>query len=183
MWCSSGGRGVGGGRGVVKLIIGVDPGLGGAIAFLDVDEWTLQVWDMPTLKIGKTNKRSLCLHTLAEHFRSQSHHVILEQVHAMPGQGVTSMFNFGKGYGSIEAMLVALHHSYTKVTPQRWKKVMVVPASKDGARARASELMPLCANAWKLKKHDGRAEAALMAFWWCSKNIKYPEPIRLIVGN
>ena len=161
----------------MSVVIGIDPGLSGAIAILDAKDWSLVVHDMPTLRTGVGSKRELDLLALTSLLPLNVRQTVVEKVHAMPGQGVTSMFNFGMGYGALLGLIAAFEHPHSKVTPQRWKKDMGVTASKDGARARASELMPLCSEAWKLKNHDGRAEAALIAFWWASKNIKYPESI------
>ena len=97
----------------------------------------------------------------------------------MPGNGGAAMFSFGYGFGAILMAITAFQHEHSKVTPVCWKKALAVPKNKDSARARASELMPLCSDIWKLKKHDGRAEAAMIAFWWAKTNVRYPESIRL----
>ena len=162
-----------------RLVVGIDPGMGGAIAILDVDDWTLKVFDMPTLMAGTGSKRIIDIPALVQILREQAVHTVIEKVHSMPGQGVASMFSFGEGDGILQGVLAAMDQPTTKVTPQTWKKALSVPTEKDGARARASELMPLCSGAWSLKKHDGRAEAAMIAFWWCRQNIKFPESIRL----
>lgn len=86
----------------------------------------------------------------------------------MPGQGVTSMFSFGYSAGFMYGLVVASGKPHTFLTPQSWKKIVGLSGS-DGeqSRARASQLMPGCARFWPLKKHDGRAEAALIA--WAGK--------------
>lgn len=147
-------------------IVGIDPGLSGALAFYD--SLGLITEDMPTLEFarGGKSKRDLDLQALAHLIRVHGPvHAYVEQVGAMPGQGVSSMFAFGKTYGGILGVLAALKVPVTLVPPQRWKKVLGVPAGKDGARARASQLIPAHAAQWPLKKHDGRAEAAMLALY------------------
>ena len=156
------------------MICGIDPGLSGAIAFADGDK--LIVVDMPTLALmrGGKNKREVDAHALArlltagnplEYDADACRHAFVEGVHSMPGQGVSGVFALGKGYGIILGILSALAIPYTVVAPRRWKNALAVPAAKDGARARASQLLPHAANQWPLKKHDGRAEAALLALY------------------
>jgi crossover junction endodeoxyribonuclease RuvC len=87
----------------------------------------------------------------------------VERVAARPGQGVASMFGFGVSYGLLRGVLTAKLIPVTLVTPQEWKRGTRTPAAKDAARARASEVFPGHAGLWALKKHDGRAEAALIA--------------------
>lgn len=149
------------------MIIGVDPGLHGAVA-LYRSEKDFGVFDMPTFELVRNNKKKheLDPHTLARlltPYRLAT--AWLEQVGSMPGQGVSSVFSFGKSYGIVIGVLATLGIPYNFVTPQVWKKAMQVPASKDAARARASQLLPLHTNKWNLVKHDGRAEAALIALY------------------
>ena len=94
---------------------------------------------------------------------------ILEKVGAMPNQGVSSMFQFGRGVGMYEGVLAALQIPITYVTPQAWQKEMNVRGGKDGSRARAAELYPAYASLFAKKKDDGRADAALMAFWGATR--------------
>lgn len=162
------------------VYIGVDPGLSGAIACYDPSRnfirAELRVEDMPTVEVkrGKSLKRELNMAALADilyGFDAGSPHAFVEQVGAMPGQGVTSMFSFGKSYGAVLGALAALEIPVTHVTPQRWKKALSVRPGKDAARLRASELLPEHSNTWKLKKHDGRAEAAMIAYYGATKGI------------
>lgn len=148
------------------MILGIDPGLDGAIAV--ALPRSLRIHDMPTLSIlrGGKNKREIDLAALAKLLAPLPMvvcHAFVEQVGAMPGQGVTSMFSFGRSYGSILGILAALKVPVTHVPPVRWKKALQVPAGKDAARSRASQLLPDSTDLWPLKKHDGRAEAALIA--------------------
>lgn len=149
------------------MICGIDPGLSGAIAFLSATH-ELTVHDMPTLFLSRNgkNKREIDAHVLADMLQKiNPNHCYVELVGAMPGQGSSSTFAFGKAYGIVIGILAALHISNTFVSPRRWKLALGVPALKDGARARASQLMPSAAYQWPLVKHDGRAEAALIAYW------------------
>ncbi len=153
------------------LILGVDPGLSGAmfvLAFADGHVGYSSVFDMPTVSISRGGKikRDIDIHQLSRVVLGWGvGHAFVEQVGSMPGQGVSSMFAFGKGYGIILGVLTAHGIPYTPVPPQRWKKALGVPASKDGARLRASQLLPDCSVQWPLKKHEARAEAALIAFY------------------
>ncbi len=161
------------------LVCGCDPGLDGAMAFLDPVKISIAIRDIPTLllKRGGKSKREVDGHTLARDFRlGRPDHVFIELAGAVPrfkaeganrkgGQGVSSAFASGKGYGIILGVIAALEIPYSIIAPQVWKKALAVPAEKDGARSRASQLMPMFAAQWPLKKHDGRAESALLAFY------------------
>lgn len=153
----------------MTVIAGIDVGLSGAICLFCVrDIARSSVHDTPTLALtrGGKNKRDLDARALAALLADHRiEHVFVEQVGAMPGQGVTSMFAFGKSYGIVLGILAGLRLPYTLVPPRRWKTALGVPAGKDGARARASQLLPALADQWPLKKHDGRAEAALICLW------------------
>ena len=152
---------------------GIDPGLSGAISLLQVADrpYASKVWDIPTyiLPRGGKNKREVDTHELASIMRELHAagvvHVYLERVGSMPGQGVSSVFAFGKCFGIILGVLAAVGLPHTLVAPQTWKKKLSVPKAKNGARARASQLMPASAEFWPLVKHDGRAEASLIALY------------------
>ncbi len=158
------------------IVIGIDPGLNGAIATLDTA--FLAVKGMPVHHItrNKKNKRDIDAVTLAGDLLVAvgpgPAHVFIEQVGAMPGQGVSSVFAFGKGYGIVIGIIAALRVPVTFVPPQTWKKALGVPAGKDGARARASQLFPEAAHHWPLAKHDGHAEAALIAEYGYRKLVR-----------
>lgn len=150
-------------------IIGIDPGLSGAIAYLYDD--IIATYDMPTFEVIKAKKKRREVDTvqLAEIISEMNpEQVILEQVGAMPGQGVTSMFNFGRSYGAVEGVVGALQIPLTRVTPQRWKSALRLSKDKGESRRRATELFPQYADQWKRVKDDGRAEAALLA-WYLAK--------------
>lgn len=150
------------------IVLGVDPGISGALAFFEVSAGRVEVVDMPTIAAGTNSKRVVDEASLAscvENYRTLLAHAFVERVGAMPGQGVTSMFSFGRSFGVVLGVLAAFRVPVTLVQPQRWKAALSVPAAKDGARARASQLMPGFARLWPLVKHDGRAEAALIAYY------------------
>jgi crossover junction endodeoxyribonuclease RuvC len=149
-----------------KTMIGIDPGLDGAIAFLDSAGGIVSIKDMPTVTVmrGKKQKRELDLYNLAALLRRiGDRQATVERVGAMPGQGVTSMFSFGQTYGGILGVLAALGIAVSHVQPAVWRKTMCVRGGKDASRLRASELWPDAVGLWPLKKHDGRAEAVLIA--------------------
>lgn len=147
--------------------LGIDPGLDGALAIIS-DNGRAQVHDTPTLTTGRgaKSKREYALASLANLLRPYARvpcRVGIELVGAMPGQGVSSMFRMGYGLGVWEAMLAAFGVSYTRVTPQKWKKAMLegVGTEKEASRLRAQQLFPHLDLA--RKKDHGRAEAVLIA--------------------
>lgn len=143
-------------------ILGIDVGMSGAFAFYNVEE--LIIYDTPTFERNKT-KRLDC-HAINKLVKEAGavDHCYIEQVNAF-GMGASSAFNFGYGCGVIEAIIAANNIPYTFTTPQKWKKSLACPKEKDGARGRATQLLPLFAHNWELKKHDGRAEASLIALY------------------
>lgn len=154
-------------------LIGIDPGLEGAIAVIYVDrsgavdlEW---VYDMPTVEITK-GKRQVSEHGLIGLLIDIGHvdHVAVEQVGPMPKQGVTSTFNFGRGVGVIATALVALQRPTTYLRPQEWQKALGRPANagKDWSLTRARQLWP-DSTLFDRQSDDGRSDAALIALaWW-----------------
>jgi len=145
--------------------LGIDPGINGAIAVLDGED-IKAIYDMPVVetKSGKTMKRSVSPAMLADIIRQYpGAPVTVERVAAMPGQGVASMFNFGKSAGIVEGVCAGLGNPVTLVTPQAWQKRAGRKDGKDGSRARAAELFPLHAKQFAMVKDDGRAEAVLIA--------------------
>ena len=147
-------------------IAGIDPGLNGAVAFLDGD--IVETHPMPVLllKRGKGMKGEIDAHALAALlWGGHAEHVIVEAVGAMPGQGVTSSFAFGKGFGVVLGILAAIGSPYTLVPPRTWKGAIGVNSAKAGSVARASQLFPANTDQWALKKAEGRAEAALLAYY------------------
>tara|TARA_B100001123_G_C14814839_1_gene829819 strand:+ start:159 stop:632 length:474 start_codon:yes stop_codon:yes gene_type:complete len=144
---------------------GIDPGLNGAIALLDSNGQTLELFDMPTLAIKK-EKREIAPILIADILLTESNtRVYVERVAARPGQGVTSMFNFGKGFGMILGVIAGMQMSIHLVTPTQWKRDLKLPPGKDGSREAAMNLFPQYSDKFKRKKDDGRADAACIAFW------------------
>ena len=157
------------------IFIGIDPGLNGAIAFFDTEKGHLSVLDMPVLEVqrnGKT-KKEISPHGLASILTlgacGWKPAAVLERVGAMPGQGVTSVFSFGRSVGLVEGVLAAYNIPVSIVTPQAWQKAAAVRGGKDGSRQRACELFPNYANLFARKKDDGRADAACMAWYAATK--------------
>lgn len=149
-------------------IAGIDPGLSGAVCVFDVDKGMLTILDMPTVEVksGKTMKRKLSEPMLAELLRPHAiDHCALEQVGAMPGQGVSSMFSFGQSYGAIRGVLAGLQVPITMVTPAKWMKDIKLNGGKDGSRERASQIFPAYASSFSRVKDNGRSDAALLAYW------------------
>ena len=148
------------------IILGIDPGLSGAMAFLDTDTGMIAVEDMPTVEVKRNNKlkREVSPQLVAAIIIKR--HVgaaYLEKVNAMAGQGVSSVFSFGRSAGIMEGVLAAFDIPTTLVTPQTWQKAMGVRDGKDGSRERAMQLFPASAELFQRKKDDGRSDAALIA--------------------
>lgn len=149
------------------MIVGIDPGASGALAFLDHVAGTLDIVDMPTVEVKRGNKlkRELSAQMLTAIISSRKPaSAIVERVGAMPGQGVSSMFQFGRNVGTIEGVLAALHIPITMIAPQIWRKLAQVREGKDGSRQRAGELFPAYAATFARVKDDGRADAAIIAW-------------------
>ena len=155
----------------MSFIIGIDPGANGAVAILDNKTGDLvQVFDMPSVEItiGGKNKKRVAPYLLAEELRLYNVHgtrAIVENVSAMPGQGVTSMFAFGHAFGLALGVLAGMGITADLVTPAKWKRDLKVNPGKDGSRLLAMTLWPDKAGEFKRVKDDGRAEAALLAHW------------------
>lgn len=154
----------------MSYIIGIDPGLTGAIALYEPIIEILHTFEMPVIAAGTKSKRiidALELSRMVDSWckRFTIKKVVIERVHAMPSQGVTSVFSFGMGYGVVLGILAANTLPVEMVTPQSWKKDLKVPALKDGSRARASEIFPQHSGQWNKAKWDGRAEAAMIAYY------------------
>tara|TARA_B100000683_G_scaffold225536_1_gene224146 strand:- start:3110 stop:3589 length:480 start_codon:yes stop_codon:yes gene_type:complete len=149
------------------IVIGIDPGINGAIARYNSSETSaatqLIIWDMPILEVNK--KKTISPYLVANILKEAAAPVYIEKVAAMPGQGVTSMFNFGKGFGVILGAAAGLGLQTTQVTPQTWMKALKCQRGKDANRERACELFPQYADMFTRKKDDGRADAALLAYY------------------
>ena len=150
------------------LVVGIDPGLSGAIAFL-LDGRLLNVDDLPTVEVphGKSSRKELSpalLHDMLVHTEIRIDKAMVEDVNAF-GMGRTSAFRFGQNVGTILAVLACCGIRTDMVTPQRWKKSMGLGADKSLSRAAAIKLWPDASHYFSRKKDDGRAEAALIAEW------------------
>ena len=149
-------------------IIGIDPGLSGAIAILENNK-VLNVFDMPTMSEGKKNKKQLNSAQLVKLLRDnivkdEEVSVVVEQVNAMPGQGVTSMFNFGQTFGAIKGVCAALGLPIFFVRPSKWKKHFeLINASKDSSRTKAIEMYPSLSSDLARKKDVNKSDAILIA--------------------
>ena len=131
------------------LIIGIDPGISGSICFLEEGR-ILDVIDMPTMIEGKKNKKQVNGSQIYNEFlkminkaNNQNVRVVVEQVSAMPGQGVTSMFNFGQSFGILKGICSAMQLPIFFVRPAKWKKYFnLINTEKDASRTRAIEIFP-----------------------------------------
>ena len=138
-------------------IIGIDPGLSGAIAVLENNQ-VLNIFDIPVMSEGKKNKRqlnsALLVNLLKENINKEEEvAVVVEQVNAMPGQGVTSMFNFGQTFGAIKGICAAISLPIFFVRPAKWKKHFeLINSSKDASRTKAIEMYPSISNQLSKKK-------------------------------
>ena len=141
------------------LIIGIDPGISGAICFFDNGK-ILDVIEMPTMNEGKKNKRQVngaqIYNEILKRINKISNEdirVVVEQVSAMPGQGVTSMFNFGQSFGIIKGICSAMRLSVYFVRPVKWKKYFnLINSGKDASRTRAIEIFPYFSSHLSKKK-------------------------------
>ena len=149
-------------------IIGIDPGLSGGIAILD-DLKIFDLFDMPIMSEGKKNKNQLNSAQLVNIIKNNiikkdDTFVIVEQVSAMPGQGVTSMFNFGQTFGAIKGICAALSLPIFFVRPNKWKKHFdLIKSEKDASRTKAIEMYPAISDRLSKKKDVNKAEAILIA--------------------
>ena len=148
-------------------IIGIDPGLSGAIAILENNK-VLNIFDMPVMSEGKKNKRqlnsALLSNLIKENIGNAEVAIVVEQVNAMPGQGVTSMFNFGQTFGAIKGICAALELPIFFVRPSKWKKHFdLINSSKDSSRTKVIEMYPKMSNLLSKKKDVNKSDAILIA--------------------
>lgn len=145
-------------------MLGIDPGVSGGLALLNGGKLE-RVAPMPTVTAGKKGRRIVDASALSTLVRDMAPtHAIVEQVGVRPGEGIVGAFSFGRSAGILEGVLGALGIARTMVTPAQWKVELKVPADKNQARKRASELLGR-GDLWPLVKDDGKAEAALLAYW------------------
>ena len=149
------------------VIYGIDPGFSGAVAIWRPDVRVLHIHDMPTLPNAK-GKVELDMHTLFDLLAPEDdgpHLAVVEQVAAMRGQGVSSMFRFGQGYGAIQMALAAHKLPTQYIMPAKWKGHFGLTRDKGVSRGLAMQRLPEAAHMFKRAKDDGRAEAALIALY------------------
>ena len=155
------------------LIIGIDPGISGSICFLDNGK-ILDVIDMPIMTDGKKNKKQIngsqVYNEIIERikqFEKNQIRVVIEHVSAMPGQGVTSMFNFGQSFGILKGICTAMQLPMYFVRPAKWKKYFnLLNSEKDASRTRAIEIFPYFSSQLSRKKDSNKADAILIASFY-----------------
>ena len=155
------------------LIIGIDPGISGSICFMQNGK-ILEVVEMPTMAEGKKNKRQVNGSQIYNEILEQIHNtdkqeirVIIEQVSAMPGQGVTSMFNFGQSFGILKGICSAMQLPMYFVRPAKWKKYFgLINSEKDASRTKAIEMFPYFSSQLSKKKDSNKADAILIASFY-----------------
>ena len=150
------------------IIIGIDPGVSGAISILD-NKKVIEVFDMPTMIDGKKNKKQVngaqVTNIIKERLnKNQEIIVVVEHVNAMPGQGVTSMFNFGQSFGVIKGICSALSIPIYFVRPMKWKKYFnLIKTNKDASRTKVIQVYPEISSKLSRKKDSNKADAILIA--------------------
>ena len=155
------------------LIIGIDPGISGSICFLDNGK-ILDVIEMPIMTEGKKNKKQVNgsqvyneIIKRIKQFEKNQIRVVIEHVSAMPGQGVTSMFNFGQSFGILKGICTAMQLSMYFVRPAKWKKYFnLLNSEKDASRTRAIEIFPYFSSQLSRKKDSNKADAILIASFY-----------------
>ena len=155
------------------LIIGIDPGISGAICFM-LNGKIIDVIEMPNMADGKKNKRQVNgsqiyneITMKINDYSKEEIRVVIEQVSAMPGQGVTSMFNFGQSFGIIKGICSAMNLSMYFVRPAKWKKFFnLINSQKDASRTKAIEIFPYFSMNLTKKKDANKADAMLIASYF-----------------
>ena len=155
------------------LIIGIDPGISGAICFFKNGE-VKEILDIPNMAEGKKNKRQINGPQIYNEISKRIINipkkevvVIIEQVSAMPGQGVTSMFNFGQSFGVLKGICSAMQLSMHFVRPAKWKKYFnLIKTEKDASRTKVIEIFPYISSQLSRKKDSNKADAILIASFY-----------------
>ena len=155
------------------LIIGIDPGISGSICFFNEGK-IIDVVEMPTMIEGKKNKKQVNgaqifneISAKIKELEKKDIKIVIEQVSAMPGQGVTSMFNFGQSYGILKGICSAMQLSMYFVRPAKWKKYFnLINSEKDASRTRAIEIFPYFSSQLSRKKDSNKADAILLASFY-----------------
>ena len=152
------------------LIIGIDPGISGSICFFE-DGKVIDIVEMPSMADGKKNKRQVNgaqiyneISLRIKNFNKEDIRVVIEQVSAMPGQGVTSMFNFGQSFGVLKGICSAMQLPMYFVRPAKWKKYFnLINSEKDASRTKAIQIFPYISSELSKKKDANKADAILLA--------------------
>ena len=155
------------------FIIGIDPGISGAICFFENGK-VKDVIDMPTMSDGKKNKKQINGRQIYNEILSRINNypqdgvrVVVEQVSAMPGQGVTSMFNFGQSFGVLKGIFSAMQIPMDFISPVKWKKhYNLINTQKDSSRTKAIEFFPYISSKLSRKKDANKADAILIASFY-----------------
>ena len=159
------------------IIFGIDPGLNGAIAVFNNNKIKV-VFEIPVMTEGKKNKKQLNSAHLVKLLRdnlidNEETSVVVEQVNAMPGQGVTSMFNFGQSFGVLKGIFSAMQIPMDFVSPVKWKKFFnLINTNKDASRTKAIEIYPYFSSKLSKKKDANKADAILISSFYY-QNAKY----------
>lgn len=158
---------------LLQKVIGIDPGLAGAVACITCGRATplIDLFDTPTFPganrtydySGMADVIKSCIGTTS----IPTIHVVIELVHALPGQGVVSMFTFGMGFGIWKGIIAAFNLEHTYVSPAKWKRAMLIGVGdkKQASLQRAAQLFPSITSKLRRQKDEGRAEALLIATW------------------
>ncbi len=152
------------------LIIGIDPGISGSLCFFE-DGKIADIIEMPVMAEGKKNKRQVNgaqiyneIFKRIKGIEKKNIKVIIEQVSAMPGQGVTSMFNFGQSFGVLKGICSAMQLPMYFVRPAKWKKYFnLIKSEKDASRTKAIQIFPYISSQLSRKKDSNKADAILIA--------------------
>ena len=155
------------------LIIGIDPGISGSICFFE-DGRVIDIVEMPSMADGKKNKRQVNgaqiyneISLRIKNFNKEDIRVVIEQVSAMPGQGVTSMFNFGQSFGVLKGICSAMQLPMYFVRPAKWKKYFnLINSEKDASRTKAIQIFPYISEKLSKKKDSNKADAILIASFY-----------------
>jgi len=150
------------------IILGIDPGLSGALAFYNTQTGDVTVVDMSTVEVIRNGKKKneVSPQLLSDEIVNWPvDKAFVERVGAMPGQGVTSVFSFGRSVGIVEGILASFDIPTTIVPPVTWQKGVNLRGGKDGSRERAMQLFPRQASLFARKKDDGRSDASLIAYY------------------
>jgi|TARA_B100001013_G_scaffold273065_1_gene173817 crossover junction endodeoxyribonuclease RuvC len=152
------------------LIIAIDPGISGSLCFFEEGK-IIDIVEMPNMAAGKKNKRQVNgaqiyneISLRIKNFQKENIKVVIEQVSAMPGQGVTSMFNFGQSFGVLKGICSAMQLPMYFVRPAKWKKYFnLINTKKDASRTKAIEIFPYISAQLSKKKDSNKADAILLA--------------------